>query len=58
MSVAMKTAPSISPPENSMKSGDGVARRVDGVQHAAESAATVPRIATGIRQFIMLRATR
>ncbi len=57
MSVAMNTAPSIRPPDSSMKTGPGKdpgsARLKSQVMPA-----TVANIEIGMRQFIMLRATR
>ena len=57
MSVAMKTAPSMSPPEKSMKMGE--ANRSESARWSAPlRMMTAAKMDAGMRQFIMLRATR
>jgi hypothetical protein len=56
MSVAMNTAPSINPPEKSMKKGDGYVAFT--ACRMPENNATVAKMLDGMRQFRYLRHAR
>jgi hypothetical protein len=56
MSVAMKTAPSIKPPENSMNTADGC--RASTACRIPANTATLKRMLTGVRQLRKPRHAR